>query len=567
MYVSVKTRRFDFCHNKVLLMMISIMLCLTMSSIHSAFASPTISFDLSSYTMGDIAVITVNDPSANISPTSIDTISILVSSNSNPSGMAVTLTETGINTGVFKNTSLIFTTGSALYNIGKTITISITDSTLNTDPNTRQTVNVSVASIFPNLSTDSLINPFTLTETGNNTGVFSSKILLTGSSTTSSSIHVTAGDILSVTNLISGKTSNALITPNPAGIDALSATVGDTITASYSGITTTASIVPGSGGGGGGGGLIRPGLVLDIIFGIVGGGNVVSPPTFGGLYYNYTDGLTLTQGNNKTTFDISHYNQEISKQVMVTGDKVNMTFKTFESYYSKGVIHMGLYLIPRGQDMITTNSIASIEWEKGRSVKITDPNHILSDANATSNSDDRFQYTQFVFTPTKSYEKMSFLVRAWNDHMYTTDVRVHDALEIPSTTKTLPVGVIMYYNFTDIQEKLQKDQFYKPKIMAHIHDTHTVFPDSNGKVYWLYDTVNHSITLVISDPNDNELFSYTSSLQPYAIEKKGDYKFMYFTVKQLNPWDIEQIQKAMKDEEEKAMSMGLEKKILPLAKW
>ena len=51
--------------------------------------------------------------------------------------------------------------------------------------------------------------------------------------------------------------------------------------------------------------------------------------------------------------------------------------------------------------MITPNSIASIEWNTGKSVTVADPGNILSNVNASSSSDVKFQYTKFVFTPTK----------------------------------------------------------------------------------------------------------------------------------------------------------------------
>lgn len=556
-----------------LVFLVAVSLSIVLIQIQPAWAVSTVSFDVLTYTMGDEAVITVNDTAANLSPTTVDTVTVTVKSTTHPTGIPITLTETGVNTGIFKNKNLIFTftNATAQFSVGQKVKITIIDPTLNTDPTTLQTVSTSIVSAFPDLSIDSQVNPFVLTETGPNTGVFSASIELTSGSTSSNAIHVTPDDILQVTNLVSGKYSNALISPTSNGEDSIPANAGDTITASYPGATSsTASIVLGIGGGGGGGGLIRPGLVLDAIIGLFGVGGspyVVSPPSFGGLYYHFSDGLTLTQGNNKTTFDISHYNQEIPKQVMVAGEQVNMTFKTFESYYSEGVIHMGLYLIPRGQDMVTTNSIAFIEWQKGEPIQIKDPNHILFNASASSNSDDKFQYTQFSFIPTKSYDKMSFLIRTWNDHMYTTDVRIHDAVEVTLPSKILPEGVIRYDNFTDLQIELQKEQFYKPEIMSHIHDTSAVFPNSNGDVYWLYDTMNHSVTLVICDANDDEVFSYKSVLQPYDIKKKGDYKFMYFTVQQLNRWNVEQIQKAMKVEEEKAMSLGLEKKIMPHSNW
>src|SRR5439155_18678083 len=141
---------------------------------------------------------------------------------------------------------------------------------------------------------------------------------------------------------------------------------------------------------------------LDSIISLVTGGSpyVVSPPSFGGGYYHYSDGLTFAQGDTKATFDTSKYNQDLQRQVLVAGTPVNMTFKTFEAYNPTGIIHMGLYVIPRGQDMVTDNSIASIVWDKGQPVEVNDPNHILSDALVSPTDDGKFQYTTFSFTPT-----------------------------------------------------------------------------------------------------------------------------------------------------------------------
>lgn len=466
------------------------------------------------------------------------------------------------NTCIFGNTFLRLSPDNQRFPIESTVTITQKDTSGGKDSNgIVDTISVAINSTSTPGGTS-----LTLTETGPNTGIFQGKIKFTaGPTVTDSALHVVAGDIITTTYL--GKPSYGQIQPSPNGsVGLLVADVGDTIQATYNGFSGTTIVCVCGGPGGGGGGLIRPGLVLDIVaaLGAIGGSPyVVQPPSFGGLGYHFSDGLTFTQGNNKTILDISHYNQELPRQVMTLGNKVNMTFKTFESYYSEGVIHMGLYLIPRGQDMITPNSIASIEWDKGKLIKVTDPKNILSNVNASSDSDYKFQYTKFSFTPARSYEKMSFLVRAWNDHRYTTDTRIHDDInETQSLVYTLPPGVIRYENFMDLQQALYQDQFDKPEIMSHIHDTSAVFPDSQGKVYWLYDTIGHFVTLVTIDNNDNELFSHKSSLQPFEVEKKGDYKFMRFTVQQLNRQDESQMQKAMKLEEEKAYSVGLEKKIL-----
>jgi len=278
--------------------------------------------------------------------------------------------------------------------------------------------------------------------------------------------------------------------------------------------------------------------------------------------------MTITQGSNATTLDTSKYNQELPQQVMVEGQKVNMTFKTFEAYNPNGVIHMGLFIIPRGQDMITPNSLASIQYDKYSPEEVNDPNHILANATVSSTSDGKFQYTQFSFVPKKSYDKMSFLVRAWNDHLYSTDIRVHDDMIKPPAPKILPAGVVMYGNFNDLQEVLEKNGFYKPQIMAHIHSTADVFASGEeGKVYWLYDTTNHCVTLVVADKADNELGKIKQALEQYPAEQVGDYKFMKFTFQQLNRWDEKQEENYKKIEADRAMLSALEKGIMPHRNW
>jgi len=320
--------------------------------------------------------------------------------------------------------------------------------------------------------------------------------------------------------------------------------------------------------GGGSSGLVSSGFVLNFLAGVGRAGNTISPPSFGGGYGHYSDGLTFAQGTDTSTLDTSKYNQELPKQVMTSGEPVSMTFKTFESYNPTAMVHMGLYIIPRGQDMITSNSIGSIVWEKGKPTEVNDPNHILSDTAASSDSDGKFQYTQFSFTPQKSYDQMSFLVRAWNDHKLSTDIRVHDDIAKSPVLNTLPAGVVKYDNFDNLQAALEKDKFYKSQILAHIHSTTDVFSSTaGGHLYWLYDTINHSVTLVIEDKNNNELYSFKGTLDPIIPDKKGDYGFMQFTVKQLNRADEQQEKQAMGIEEAKAMFVAIENGLMRSSNW
>lgn len=553
--------------------------------------------DVAEYDSSIVAVIRVDDSLNPVFTTNnqIDTINVTISSQdafgTPVDSIQQTLTETGLNSGIFTDSTLIFTTNHTKFPTNSDLTV--TQDEINdfvppllsncpgmlSSPISSSTKDEICVSIVSTSSPGPAgIGTLTLVETSNSSGHFISKLKLSSSSTVlPNQIKAVAGDILSATYL--GGTTNALIAPTSPGTDEILVAPCDgvdvpcdTLTVTYGADQNSINLTPQNGGGGGGGGVILPGFVLDFTASLsstVGGSPyIVQPPSFGGGYLKYSDGLTITQGTHKTIFDTSKYNQDIPTQVMASGQKVNMTFKTFESYNPNGVIHMGLFIIPRGQDMITPNSLASIHYDKYSPVEVNDPNHILANATVSSTSDGKFQYTQFSFVPKKSYGKMSFLARAWNDHRYSTDVRIHDDVTIPPAPKILPSGVFMFDNFNGLQVALEKDQFYKPQIMAHIHSTKDVFSsDEGGHVYWLYDTVNHCVTLVITDNNDNELSSIKGSLVPYITEQKGDYKFMNFTVQQLNRWDEKQEEKAKKIEEDRALISALEKGIITQSNW
>ena len=265
-----------------------------------------------------------------------------------------------------------------MHDISSTQIVGISGYGLNTNPNAIEHVisgpDNQISGIWVISSSDFNGIYLNLTETGPNTGIFTSPLkFTTGPSVNGSIIHASIGDSVSIVDVFDinnggfnyDDTTVEIIGPSSdKALGALPAKWNDDVNIVYKGVKLSGVIDLTADPGGGGGGLIRPSLVLDILAAIGGSPYIVAPPSFGSSGYHFSDGLTLTQGSDKTVFDISHYNQEIPKQVMVTGEKVNMTFKTYENYNVNGVIHMGLYLIPRGQNMITPNSIASIVWDK-----------------------------------------------------------------------------------------------------------------------------------------------------------------------------------------------------------
>lgn len=557
-------------------------------------SSATISIDRSVYRPGQFATVTISDFNANLDPAKIE--SITAKANTTTSGAAsanVTLTETGTDTGVFVG-SLGFTTGTTNGNIvqvgaGDKLSIRYTPEPATArfkaeldDVSSSGTAQISDFIVNdPNFATNNcftpVVHPINVTLVGTAIGPTGYTVTMSyANALLEPPVPPQDTQLLQMYYKPVGG-GWTLVTFNAFGDPGANDPVGMTITSdpgflgnpplTASGLFTIGFDNGCSGGGGGG--IVSPGLLLDALAGLGGAAeNVITPPSFGGGSYHYTDGLTVTQGTTKTTWDTSKYNQEIPKQIMTTGQHINMTFKTFDSYSSTAVTHMALYFIPHGQDMVTTNSIASIVYDKNSPVQITDPTHILSKGSASSNSVGKFQYTQFLFVPKKSYDKMSFLIRAWNDHMYSTDIRVHDAVITPPAPKVLPAGVIQFNNLNDLQAALEKDGFYKPTVLAHIHNANEVFDSSEGgQVYWLYDTINNSVKLVIADKNGTEVSSQESLLQPYTPEPKSDYGFMKFTTKQLNRQDIKQEQEACKEEADKAMHLAIENGLVVPSKW
>ena len=103
-----------------------------MSIVNISFISwdPNITTDKAYYNVGDKVNITITDPDANLDPNAPDNITVRVTSTSDPVGSAVTLLETGPNTGVFTGEVLLSNSigpGRVYVKLGDVVTISYTD--------------------------------------------------------------------------------------------------------------------------------------------------------------------------------------------------------------------------------------------------------------------------------------------------------------------------------------------------------------------------------------------------------------------------------------------------------
>ena len=100
-------------------------------SITVVSVDPTIEFDKTFYKVGETATIIIKDLDANTRPDAIDTINVVLTSTSDPIGVALPLSETDLNTGVFRGSILLTSdptiVGALFVKDGDTVTASYKD--------------------------------------------------------------------------------------------------------------------------------------------------------------------------------------------------------------------------------------------------------------------------------------------------------------------------------------------------------------------------------------------------------------------------------------------------------
>jgi len=198
-----------------------------------------------------------------------ETVSVSVTSTKGaPSPLVFTLTETGVDTGIFgDDVTMRFMNGYDALPLGGSITVSHENSDENADSESRDIYNI-------NIITDSEPGGVTigLTETGLDTSTFSDQITFITGDSSGNSIKAADGNFIQI---VSGVTAFGFIGTNPSGTNGalrVSTTQGspDTMTVTYQDVSDTGTVsFQGFAPGGGGGGLVRPSLVLDILAALI----------------------------------------------------------------------------------------------------------------------------------------------------------------------------------------------------------------------------------------------------------------------------------------------------------
>ena len=446
---------------------------------------------------------------------------------------------------IFGNTALYFSPDNQRFPIESMVTITQHDSSY-TGTGVVNTITVTVSSTSTPGGTS-----LTLTETGINTGIFQGKIKFTaGATVAGTALHVSQGDIITTTYL--GIPSYGQILPSPNGSTGLLvADVGDTIQATYNGISGTTSICVCGGPGGGGGGVVRPGLVLDFL----GGGlseDIFHPPSIGNDYRNpYGGGVTI----NGKPFDIENYSTAIQQQILAIGQTVNFGFKVYDERGAYTISHVGMYLHFKG-DPAVPNADTWISWDKYKGMDVHDPGKIFNKTSVKAKTVGNFLNVTFTLTPKNAMPDSSIIMRMWDDKLALGDVPIWGAIIIVDPNAPVPVKKIstdQYDDYVTLEQILDRDGYYTPLLLNKLHTMHDVY--NSLEINWVYDKGIDKLTLVESDHSGNIVGTIVTSLSKKSQPTLTDHDYFHFTTQQLYRYNADQENAAKLAEEQKSIKL------------
>lgn len=379
-------------------------LALLLSSTDQAFALPTITWsNPGGYPINDGGVfaapntftVDADDP-AKVG-NGLDTIDVLISSSTGDS-ITLTLTESLADDGTFTNTNLIFTHGPAKFQVTDTATITIQDDcfggTGNCVPNAIETLSAALGNgAFVCSNSDPGCIFIDLTETGPNTGIFTRTLQFStiGSDSASATIFVAPGDIIMIGDQVTGAFVNGLIIPAPSDVGSIPTEILGTVTATYGSVSVPVNILDdGAAPGRGGGGAVRPGLVLNFIFGsgfVLCSGDCIKPTLGLDSFMNRIVDKGFSY--NRNPIDVEEYYTPYPLITANVGKSNVAILKIFDNGGPENIKHVNLAfgLSKTGQSI--SESKAIIQWDKHFSgletVTVKDPENALQDVSVETN--------------------------------------------------------------------------------------------------------------------------------------------------------------------------------------
>ena len=333
----------------------------------------------------------------------LDTIDVVVSTLDE--NVTYTLTETGPNDGIFTGINFVLLTKDYRYHTTDIVNLiyTIPDSLSNCD--TDDTITYLDATggygngIRVYSDSDLAGVGLVLTETGENTCTFEGqlKFTTTGSTDdTTGTLQVSQGDILTFYDELDGQLHNGQIIPTIPGKGSIIASFDEPnddntaeIFVTYNGLSSGFDLnsderSPGTGTGGP---ITRPGLVLNFIAALLGGGGTKSAPPTLGLDKNLNRIVDEGFSFNGNPVDVQQFYTPYPLITTEVGNLNTIRLKIYENNGPDNIAHVGLsYGLGKGETF--NEGRATIEYDKTfdgiESVTLFDPNNVLGSVNVTT---------------------------------------------------------------------------------------------------------------------------------------------------------------------------------------
>ena len=419
---------------------------------------------------GNVVNIKVTDPNSNQNSGTAETIDVTVKSDKDTTGITLTLTETGLDSGIFgggsgaTESSLVLFTDVGTATTSSEVTVNQTaakdlgtiTATITSTSDTSGTVQVDLVEDTVNLPADDTkrfyIGKFTTT---------------TGSSSNDSDlIQVAVEDVITITTSPNGLVRLLLVTPVGAADGTLQVNTlaegDDTLVATV--VDTSASILvrAADSEGGGGGGLVRPGLVVNILasLGSAASGGGASAPiiTLNDLLHssfidipdeikqvviNFDAFIPLepydVTAEQFETFDfplsidndgfaLSGITNTIDTKTLNVGEPVKI--KTV-FYMPVEVEHVAFYIDMREGDTISNSDAYLIFSKSGaEQFQMKDQNGLFEYINLTLEENGIKKTATFDIKFLKPMEKSDIVLRMWDAKLHSTTIIIFDAIEV-----------------------------------------------------------------------------------------------------------------------------------------
>ncbi|MFY9301091.1 MAG: hypothetical protein WAO91_07875 [Candidatus Nitrosotenuis sp.] len=335
-------------------------------------------------------IVRVTDAAANTNPVVRDTIQVLVTSSVNPAGITLTLQETAVNNGIFENNDLALMSGTDVFLLSNTATITVYDN-IAPNPAVIQTINNDDSIIVLSESDTFGITPI-FTETSATSNTYTATISFGASSNDPTNVlAAVAGDFITVDDTTGGNRANGMISPNPFAADfrgAIEAVVGQAVTVAYQGHQDSFNVAAYPGGGREGGGAAVPSLVVDAVASTAsstGGGDGCigdcTPPTLGVDEAN----RRIVDGGfsyNDHPVDVQLYYTPYPLVTVNVGQENKAVLKIYDNSGPQHIQHVEL-AFGLGNNQILDDSKAVIAIDMSRDGKNTvstyDPENALQD--------------------------------------------------------------------------------------------------------------------------------------------------------------------------------------------